>query len=619
MIATFRAFRSFLRPYRRALGLGGFLAVVEVALVLAQPWPLTYVIDRVLAPALAGTPTDSADMKILGAVSAQLLLVALTALVDYWSTRLLSSAGLHVGADLRERVFAHLNRLSLRFHGDNRVGDLAARVTGDIDRTQDLMVQSFAVLAPNVVLVVGMFSVMVIIDLTFTIVALAVTPLLVIVVTQATTALKRASRQARKADGQLAAAAAESLSAIHLVQAFGIEGVQEQRIGRLARRSLHAGLDSVRLQARFSPVVDVAGAISVVAVLWFGSHRVLDGALTLGGLLVFLSYLGSLYKPVKALAKLSTVVAKGVAAAERVTDVLVESPAIEDGPGTRIAPPIRGRVELRDVRFSYGREPVLDGLDLTIHAGETVALVGPTGAGKSTIASLVARLAEPLAGSVAVDGVDVRAYTVASLRRQISMVLQDPVLLSGTLRDNIALGRPSATPAEIDRAARLALVTEFSARLPLGLDTPIGERGANLSGGQRQRVAIARAILRDAPILILDEPTSALDAESEELIVEALAALPSGRTTIVIAHRLSTVQRADRIVVLEGGRVTEMGTHDQLLRFDGRYARLARRQHLHAPLAGRGAPAPSALTLPSPHALGPNGAVPPSLLLGGPR
>lgn len=627
MIDTFREFRSFLYPYRRALGLGGVLAVVEVALALAQPWPLTYVIDHVLAPAAGIGRPDRVDLVLAIAVAAQLLLVAVTAFVDYWSTRLLSSAGLHVATDLRERVFGHLNRLSLRFHGENRVGDLAARVTGDIDRTQELLVQTFAVLAPNLVLVVGMFTVMVLIDLTFTLVALAVTPLLVIVVTRATTDLKRAARRARKADGQLAAAASESLSAIHLVQAFAIEPVQEEQLGRLSRHSLDAGLESVRLQARFSPSVDIAGAVSVGAVLWFGAHRVLAGELTLGGMLVFLSYLGSLYKPVKALAKLSSVVAKGVSAAERVTDVLGESPAIDDAPGARTAPRLRGRIEFRNVSFSYGREPVLDGFQLTVEPGETVALVGPTGAGKSTIASLVARLADPTDGAVAVDGVDLRAFTTASLRRQISMVLQDPVLLSGTLRDNIAIGRPHARPEEIDRAAGLALVTEFSSRLPLGLDTPIGERGANLSGGQRQRVAIARAILRDAPVLILDEPTSALDAESEELIVQALAALPSGRTTIVIAHRLSTVQRADRIVVLDRGRVVEIGRHEDLIAHGGRYADLARRQHLVgsgpaalAPHLPRTAPEdhthPAARTTPRIHTLGTTHH---TLPLGGPR
>ncbi len=265
----------------------------------------------------------------------------------------------------------------------------------------------------------------------------------------------------------------------------------------------------MRLQARFSPVVDLSAALSVAVILWFGAHRVLDGAMTLGVLLVFLSYLGSLYKPIRQLARLNIVLARGGAAAERVVAVLAEQPNVADRPGAMPVPPLRGRISLEGIHFSYGREPVLSGLDLEIGSGETVALVGPTGAGKSTIASLVPRLVDPDEGVVRLDGYDVRGLSLLGIRSQISMVLQDTVLLRGTLRDNIAWGRPGATEAQIRRAAQLGLVDEFASRLPDGLDTVIGERGANLSGGQRQRVAIARAILRDAPILILDEPTSA--------------------------------------------------------------------------------------------------------------
>jgi ATP-binding cassette, subfamily B, bacterial len=331
------------------------------------------------------------------------------------------------------------------------------------------------------------------------------------------------------------------------------------------------------VQSQFGPLVEVASVFSTAAVLWFGAERVLSGHLSLGVLLVFITYLGSLYKPVKQLTKLSQVVSKGAAALERIGEVMDAPVDIVDVPGA-VAVPIRGQVEFRNVSFSYGREPVLRDLSLTIEAGQNVALVGPTGAGKSTIAALIPRLADVSAGQVLVDGIDVRRHQLAALRGQIATVLQDTVLLDGTLRENIICGYPGARDRDVRRAARLALVDEFAARLPDGLDTHIGERGANLSGGQRQRVAIARAILRDASIVILDEPTSALDAGSEELLVAALANLPQGRTKIVIAHRLSTVRDADRIFVLEHGRIVEAGTHGQLASYGGLYAKLTRFQ-----------------------------------------
>jgi ABC-type multidrug transport system fused ATPase/permease subunit len=557
------------------LALGGFLAVIEVLLGLAQPWPLKFVVDDVLNA--RPRPANTSQLLAL-ACAALALLVIVNALVDYWATRLLASKGLELGNSIRETVFAHLNRLSLRFHGENQVGDLSARVTSDVDRTQDMIIQTLSILVPNALLILGMMTIMVILDPVFALLALVATPVLGYTVYRSTRDLKVASRGARKADGQVAAAATEDLSSIDLVQAFSLEEHQAQRFGDLNRVSLAAGLQAIRLQARFSPLVDVSGVISTVIVLWVGAQRVMSGRLTIGELLVFLSYVGSIYKPIKALSKLGNVASKGAAAMERVLAVLDESPGITDRPGAARSARLRGHICFDNVTFSYGREPVLADLSLTIEPGEMTALVGPTGAGKSTIASLIPRLYDPTKGVVMLDHRDVRAFTLTSIRPQISMVLQDCALMQGTLRENIALGCPGASTPDIERASRLALVDEFCSRLPQGLDTPIGERGANLSGGQRQRVAIARAILRDAPILILDEPTSAVDSESEELLVQALSNLPAGRTTVVIAHRMSTVHRADRILVLEAGRIVQEGTHRDLLGHDGLYRRLSRAQ-----------------------------------------
>ena len=572
-MGTLAPFRGYLRPYLRPLILGAVLTLAGVILSLAQPWPLRAVVDGVLVPGRTGS---DAAQRIALAVGALLVLVVSSSACGYWGARLLAAAGLRIANDVRLDVLAHLQRLSLAYHGRHRVGDLAARVTSDVGYAQDLLVQAMSGLLPNLMLVAGMFGVMLVLDPVFTGLALLSLPLLAVVSLRSRRRLRLAARGVRKADGAVMSAAAENLSAIHLVQVFTLENERMQRFTGLSHDSLRAGLDAIRLQSRLGPVVEVAGVVSTATVLWFGAWRVLDGELSLGVLLVFLSYLGSLYKPVRALSKMSNVTSKGMAAAERIHDVLSSPVDVADRPGARRRAVV-GAVELRSVSFSYGREPVLNDLSLRIEPGQHVALVGPTGAGKSTVAALIPRLMDVDAGAVLVDGLDVRRHQLASLRGQISTVLQDSALLDGTLADNIRCGAPDASERSVRAAARLALVDEFAGRLPDGLDTHIGERGANLSGGQRQRVAIARAILRDAPIVILDEPTSALDPLSEELLLAALDNLPENRTRLVIAHRLSTIRSSDRIFVLDRGRLTQAGTHDQLTAVPGLYRRLVGR------------------------------------------
>lgn len=573
MIAAVRRFWAYVGPYRRALLLGAVLSLVEVGVSLAQPWPLRWIVDDVLGAA-GGGPAADAELRLTIAVGALVGLFVAGAVVNYYASRLLSAAGLHIASALRVAVLDRLQRLSLGYHGSRRVGDLVARVTSDVAYTQDMIVQVLSTLLPSLLLVVGMFVVMLSLDPGFTLLALLATPPLALATHRSRRQLRQAARRVRKADGVLASAATENLSSIQLIQAFTLERDRLHRFRGLTDDSLSAGLEAVRLQSRFGPLVELSSAASTAVVLWFGAHRVLEGRLSLGVLLVFLSYLGSLYKPIKSLSKLSQTISKGAAAAERITEVMTTPLDIVDRPGA-VPVPVRGDVELRSVSFSYGREPVLDDLSFRVEAGQTVALVGPSGAGKSTIAALIPRLLDVDGGQVLVDGVDVRDHPLASLRGRIALVAQDAVLLDGTLRENLVCGHPGASDRDVERAARLALVDEFAARLPDRLDTHIGERGANLSGGQRQRVSIARAILRDAPIVILDEPTSALDAASEELLVAALDNLPSDRTRLIVAHRLSTVRDADRILVVDGGRIVEAGTHDELMRVGGLYHRLA--------------------------------------------
>ena len=439
-LAGLRAYGS---PYRRVLVLGALLTLVEVVLSLAMPWPLRTIVDGILLPAAKG-PVDGVPVRLGLCIGALVALVMLGSIAEYWSSRLLSSAGLRIAYDLRISVLSRLQRQSLRFHGKHRVGDLTARVTSDVNATQAMLVQILSMLLPNVLLVVGMFSVMLWIDPVFTALAVLAAPPLIIATHQSRMRLRSAAREVRHADGIVASAATEDLSSIHLVQVFTLEDERLTRFAGLAGASLTSGLDAVRIQAKFTPLIDLASVASTAVVLWFGVYRVLEGKLTVGVLLVFLSYLGSLYKPIKSLSKLANVVTKGAAAAERIEEVLNAPLEIVDHPQAR-AMRIRGAVEFRNVSFSYGREPVLVDVSFRMEPGEHLALVGPTGAGKSTVAALIPRLIDVGQGEVLVDGLDVRLHSLVSLRGQIATVLQDTLLLDGTLRDNIICGQPEVT------------------------------------------------------------------------------------------------------------------------------------------------------------------------------
>ncbi|HYY33394.1 MAG TPA: ABC transporter ATP-binding protein [Gaiellaceae bacterium] len=576
MIWTILRFRSFLGGYATRLSTGAALSLTSAFLALAQPWPLKVIVDSVLRqkpvdiPGLSFTNGWSRTELLDAAIAAYVAIILIGALFDYLGTYLMDSSGVRMVADVREALFARLQRLSLRFHGKQRTGDLITRIVNDISRVQDMLVQWFSVLVPNVALLVGMTVVMFLIDWQFTLIALAVGPPLFLVVYRYKTRIKGASRRARKLEGVLASRAGEVLGAVRLVQSFTREDFEDERFSKESSSTAAANLEATRLQAQFSPLVDVIAGAGTAVVLFVGTHRVLSGQLSLGLLLVFLSYLNSLYKPMRQLSKLAYVSSKGLASAERVTEVLEAEPDVCDAPGAEPAPPLEGRVTFAGVEFAYvPGQPVLRDIELTAAAGEVVALVGPTGAGKSTLAGLIPRFFDPQKGQVAVDGADVRTLRLQSLRAQIAIVPQEPIVFEGTIFDNIAYGRPEASEPEVLAAAEAALVDEFVRRLPESYDTLVGERGASLSGGERQRISIARALVREAPIVILDEPTSALDPRSERLLVEALENLLGGRTAFVIAHRMSTITAADKVIVLDHGRIVESGTHMELMRIRG--------------------------------------------------
>jgi ATP-binding cassette subfamily B protein len=587
-------FRTMAPAHRLALGLACLAMLGDALLTVLRPWPLKIVIDRVIAntpkairvPFIGSWLNDvtSDRMAILyGACAATLLIAAGTGLLTYWYTRTMGDIAQHYVFDLRASLFAHMQRLSLRFHDRQRTGDLITRLTADSQSVQDAIANSGVILLTNAFLLSGMLVMMLWLNWQFALVALLVAPPLYWSISRNTRHIRSATRRARNSSGQLASLAQETLSSIRIVQGLAQEEQQDERFATQSTISLRAYLDGVKYQAAVAPVVDLLAAVGLCLVMWFGATRVMSGNLTTGDVVIFFAYVTNLYSPMRALSKSGNTSARTMVGVERILEVLNTRSDVEDRPRAPSIGIERGRIEFRNVSFQYAEgSRILDRINLVINAGETVAIVGATGTGKSTLVSLVPRLYDPSEGALLIDGQDVRHCTVRSLRGQISMVLQDALLFSGTIRDNISFGRPTACAEDIVAAARVANAHDFVEALPDGYDTVISERGTSLSGGQRQRISIARAILRNSPVLILDEPTSGLDAISERAVVDALGAAAKGRTTLIIAHRLATVRFADRIIAMDRGHIVESGTHRQLLEAQGLYARLFELQSLHA-------------------------------------
>ena len=580
-----RTFWPFVRPYGRGLMLA-ILAVVGSSLVaLLRPWPVKFLIDNVLDVARDESRV-AASSTIIAVIGLSIIAIAVLHGLLIWSKEyFLEATSQRVAFSMRSALFSHIQRLPLAFHDRNRTGDMITRVTNDVTKVQSLVTDALLLGgATGVLQLTGMLAVMLVVEWKLGLVATASVPFILLTVAHYRRRIRKEEEQVRDQEGDIASLAQETISSIRVVKAFGREDFEAQRFDEHTGEMLEAGLRVSRLEASFSWTLNFVTAVGLAALVTFGAYEVIAGALTAGTLVVFIQYTRDLQHPLMMLSKLATKITKAMIRAERLMEVLNEPPAVRDRPDARRAPRFRGLIRFAHVSFGYSAgEPVLHDIDLTIEPGSAVAIVGPTGAGKSTLASLILRLYDPTEGAVLIDGHDIREYKLDSFVEQVGVVLQDSLLFQTTVFENIAYGKPTATFEDIQRAAQIAYVDEFLRKLPNGLDTVVGERGATLSGGQRQRVAIARAVIRDAPILILDEPTTGLDAESEEIVMRALERLMQGRTTLMIAHKLSTVRRADRIYFIDKGRIVEEGTHAELLSRRGAYARAVQLQHITVP------------------------------------
>src|ERR1700682_1224375 len=579
---------DLLRPHWRTLSFA-FLAVLGETLTdVLEPWPIKVVVDNLLQhknlPGWIGRTVSSVfgqnQLAILNFAVASVAAIAVVgALSSYLEKYLTTNVSQWVTHDLRRTLYNHIQQLSLAEYDETRTGDLISRVTTDIEAVQDFINSALLGMLVNVMTLAGMIGVMFYLNWRFTLIALSVAPVLFMVVYHFTRRIKKASRQVRKKEGELLSIVEEVLTSIRVVQAFAREDYEQQRFESESLANVEAGLEARSIKAKLSPVVEVIVAIGTCLVLGYGARLVLAGQLSAGVLIVFLLYLGKMYKPMRDLSKMTDTVSKALVGYERIQEVLDIESKVRDLPGARRAPKLKGKIEFEHVNFSYdGENLVLKDINLKIEPGQIAAVVGPSGTGKTTIISLIPRFYDPQSGAVKIDGQDIRRYTLKSLRQQISFVLQDTVLFHTTIWENIAYGKPDASRQEIMRAAELANAHEFIVKMPEGYNTLVGERGVLLSGGQRQRIAIARAIIRDTPILLLDEPTSGLDAASEQSVIEALDRLIKGRTSVLIAHRLGTIRHADVIFVIKDSELVEQGTHEQLLAAGGTYSELYRIQ-----------------------------------------
>jgi ABC-type multidrug transport system fused ATPase/permease subunit len=580
---------DLLRPYRGWLAIVFAAMLVEIAMSLAAPWPLKLVIDDALgnhhlphwldwAHDYAGFGKHTLGVAMFAGASTLAIAVfaAVASCIDNYYTTSISQ---WVANDLRLRIYEHLHRLSLRYYDHAKIGTLISTITSDVSTIQDFASSSTLAIVVDLLTIVFMVVLMFWLDWDFTLIAVAFAPLLLLFIFHFKKVVKDATRAVRVRQSDLLAIVQRGLGSMRVTKAFGRQDLELAHLESASHATVDAALRARKIKSLISPVVNIVVAICTAIVLCRGTSLIVTGNMTAGALTVYLVYLKRFFKPVKDLASMTSTIAQTTVALERIQAILLADELIKERSGAVDPSRVVGAVAFDRVSFGYDKDnPILHEVSFKIEPGQVVGIVGPTGSGKSTVLSLLPRFYDPALGRVLIDGVDVADYKVAALRSQIAFVLQDTVLFRGTVRENIAYGRPGATDEEIIAAAKTANAHDFISRMPQGYDSMIGERGETLSGGQRQRIAIARALIRNSPILVLDEPTAALDTESERLVIDALRHLMKGRTVIMIAHRLSTLIDADKIIVLKDGFVAEEGSHAALIARGGIYADLHRIQ-----------------------------------------
>jgi subfamily B ATP-binding cassette protein MsbA len=586
--AKLRLVAALLRPYRGWVAIIFAAMLVQTAMSIAAPWPLKIIIDNVVGShkppawidALRFLDLGGDKLELAAAAGVAVLLIALVSgIAGYVENYYTESVAQWLSYDLRLRVYDHLQRLSLNYYDTHQVGVITSTIIDDVKTIQGFASSGTLGIVVDLLTIVGMVGIMLWLEWDFALIAIGVAPFLLLFVARINKAVKKATHEVRRHQADIMGVVQQGLESIRVVTAYGRQDLEEQRLAQVSRETVAAALAARRVKSLLSPTVALVAAACTAYVLWRGTSLILQEAMTVGALTVFLAYLAKFFKPVQDLAKMSNTIAQTAVSIERVQAILDTDDVVPERPDARSPGKVKGEIALEGVAFAYDpKAPVLKDVNVKIAPGQFVGIVGPTGGGKSTVVSMIPRFYDPSKGRVLIDGADVKDLKLADLRGQIGFVLQDTVLFRGTIHDNIAYGRPDATEAEVIEAAKLANADEFIAKMPDGYHTMVGERGLTLSGGQRQRIGIARAIVRNAPILILDEPTAALDTESEKLVIEGLERLMKGRTVLTIAHRLSTIRGAHKIVVLKDGVVAEEGTHDELVARNGVYAELYRVQ-----------------------------------------